>query len=343
MAVFSCLGVIAIGLVGRRLGGPGVGLVAAAIAALDPLWVQWNGFLMSESLYLVIVPTMLLFAIRCLDKPTKWDFLALGVLVGIATLTRSEAVDFVVLLGVVVVILTTSRWRERMVFVAVFLVGVGLLLVPWLVRNEIQMGTLTLSTNEGLALSGSYSAGTFSPSSPDYGGFDNNAQFGAAAILVKFGKPPDHDSHWTELTLSDALKSGAIAYAKGHVSDLPGVALAREGRVWGVYAPGSELFFDRTEDLTGAYGPKQAEQIVNWFLLPLALFGAVTLGRRSRRRLLVVLIPVVVVALNAAVFYGSTRLRVAAAPSIDVLAAIGVLWVGGLLFARRRGSPVRAG
>jgi hypothetical protein len=343
MAVFSCLGVIAIGLVGRRLAGPGVGLVAAAIAALDPLWVEWNGFLMSESLYLVIVPTMLLFAIRCLDKPTKWDFLALGVLVGIATLTRSEAVDFVVLLGVVVVILTTSRWRERMVFVAVFLVGVGLLLVPWLVRNEIQMGTLTLSTNEGLALSGSYSAGTFSPSSPDYGGFDNNAQFGAAAILVKFGKPPDHDSHWTELTLSDALKSGAIAYAKGHVSDLPGVALAREGRVWGVYAPGSELFFDRTEDLTGAYGPKQAEQIVNWFLLPLALFGAVTLGRRSRRRLLVVLVPVVVVALNAALFYGSTRLRVAAAPSIDVLAAIGVLQVGGLLFARRRGSPVSAG
>jgi 4-amino-4-deoxy-L-arabinose transferase-like glycosyltransferase len=82
-----------------------------------------------RDLYLVIVPTMLLFTIWCLDKPTKWNFLALGVLVGIATLTRSEAVNFVVLLGVVV-ILTTSHWRERMVFVAVFPVGVGLLSFP---------------------------------------------------------------------------------------------------------------------------------------------------------------------------------------------------------------------
>jgi hypothetical protein len=335
MAVFSSIGVMAIGLVGRRLAGPGVGLLAAAIAALDPLWVQWSGFLMSESLYLVIVPTMLLFAVRCLDRPNRVDFLGLGVLVGIATLTRSEAVDFVVLLGVVVVVLTTSRWRERMVFAAVFLVGVGLLLLPWLVRNEIQMGSLTLSTNEGLTLSGSYAAGTLSPSSPDYGGFDNNAQFGEAAILVKFGKPPDHGAQWTEVTLSDALRSWAITYARGHVSDLPGAVLAREGRVWGVYAPGSELAFDDTEDLTGAYGPKQAEQIVNWVLLPFALLGAVILGRRSRRRLLVVLVPVVVVALNAAVFYGSTRLRVAAAPSIDVLAGIGALWVGcRLLFGR---------
>jgi 4-amino-4-deoxy-L-arabinose transferase-like glycosyltransferase len=342
MALFSTLGVIAIGLVGRRLAGPGVGLLAAAVAALDPLWVQWSGFLMSESLYLVIVPTMLLFALRCLDRPNRLDFLALGVLVGLATLTRSEAVDFVVLLGVVVVVvLATSRWRERMIFVAVFLAGVGLLLVPWLIRNERQMGSLTLSTNEGLALSGSYAPGTLSPSSPDYGGFDNNAQFGEAAILVKFGKPPNHDAHWTEITLSDALKSGALSYARAHVSDLPGAVLAREGRVWGVYAPGSELVFDETEDLTGAYGPKQAEQIVNWVLLPFALLGAVALGRRSRGRLLVVLVPVVVVALNAAVFYGSTRLRVAAAPSIDVLAAIGAAWVVARFFIRQgRQRPI---
>ena len=335
MAVISSLGVIAVGLVGRRLVGPGVGLLAAALAALDPLWVQWSGLLMSESLYLVIVPTMLLFAIRCLDRPNRLNFLALGVLVGIATLTRSEAVDFVVLLGVVVVVLMSGRWRQRIVFAAVFLAGVSLFLVPWLIRNDIQMRSLTLSTNEGLTLSGSYAAGTLSPSSPDYGGFDNNAQFGETAILVKFEKPPDHDAHWTEITLSDALKSEAIAYAKDHVSDLPGAVLAREGRVWGVYAPGSELAFDDTEDLTGAYGPKQAEQIVNWVLLPFVLLGAVILGRRSRRRLLVVLVPVVVVALNAALFYGSTRLRVAAAPSIEVLAAVGALWVGGRFFARR--------
>ncbi len=326
LAIISSLGVLAMGLLGRRLAGAGVGLLAAGIAALDPLWVQWGGFLMSESLYLVIVPAMLLFALRCLDGPNPWDFLGLGLLIGIATLTRSEAVDFVVLLGVVVVVLATGAWRERMVFAMVFLAGAGLFLVPWVVRNDIQMGSLTLSTNEGLTLSGSYSAGTFSPSSPLYGSFDNNTQFGAAAIIFDYEKPPDHAKHWTEVTLSNALGSGATTYAREHLSDLPGVVLAREGRVWGVFAPGSELTFDATEDGTGR-GLKQAGQILNWVLLPFALLGAVLLGRRSRRRLLVILIPVVVVAINAAVFYGSTRLRVAAEPSIDVLAAIGALWL----------------
>ena len=336
LAFISSLGVLVMGHLGRRLGGPGVGLLAAGIAALDPLWVQWGGFLMSESLYLVIVPAMLLFALRCLDRPNPWDFLALGLLVGIATLTRSEAVDFVVLLGFVVVLLATRAWSSRMLFAMVFLAGVGLLLVPWVVRNDVQMGSLTLSTNEGLTLSGSYSAGTLTPSSPDYGSFDNNSQFGLTAILVSYGKPPDHAKHWTEVTLSNALGSEATSYARAHLSDLPGVVLAREGRVWGVFAPGTQLTFDVTEDGTGARGPKQGGQILNWVLLPFALLGAVLLGRRSRRRLLVILIPVVVVALNAAVFYGSTRLRVAAEPSIDVLAAIGALWLGGRLWPRRR-------
>jgi 4-amino-4-deoxy-L-arabinose transferase-like glycosyltransferase len=125
LALVSAIGVLAMGLLGRRVAGPGVGLFAAGIAALDPLWVQWGGFLMSESLYLVIVPTMLLFALRCLDRPNRWDCLALGLLIGLATLTRSEAVDFVLLLGIVVLVLATRVWRERMVFALVFLVGVG--------------------------------------------------------------------------------------------------------------------------------------------------------------------------------------------------------------------------
>ena len=141
------------GLFGRRLAGPGVGLFAAGIAALDPLWVQQGGFLMSESLYLVIVPTMLLFALRCIDRPNRWDFLVLGFLIGIATLTRSEAVDFVLLLGLVVVVLAVGPgdnvwfrpWRSRRCWP---------LPRTWLVRNDIQLGSLTLSTDGGFTCRG---------------------------------------------------------------------------------------------------------------------------------------------------------------------------------------------
>ncbi len=335
LACISSAGVLALGLFGRRLAGPGVGLLAAAIAALDPLWVQQGGFIMSESLYLVVVPTMLLFALRCIDRRSRWDFLALGLLTGMATLTRSEAVDFVLLLGVVVVLVAAAPWRERLVFTVVFLAGVGLLLVPWVVRNDIKMGSPTLSTNAGLVLSGSYSPASLAPDSPDYGSFDNNGQLGGTAVILAYAKPPDHARHWNERTLSDALGNAAKSFARMHLSDLPGVVLAREGRVWGVYAPGTQLDFDVGEDLTGARGPKQVSQVVNWVLLPLAGLGAVQLARRSRRRLLVVLVPIAVVALNAAAFYGSTRLRVAAEPSIDVLAAIGALWAAARIMDRR--------
>jgi 4-amino-4-deoxy-L-arabinose transferase-like glycosyltransferase len=326
LAFISAGGVLAMGLLGRRLAGPGVGLLAAGIAALDPLWVQWGGYIMSESIYLVVIPTMLLVALRCIDRPTRWNFATLGVLIGVATLTRSEAVDFVVLLGLVVVALAASRWRDRIVFGVVFLAGVTLIVGPWLIRNEVQMGAPMLSSDGGTTLSGSYAPTTFSPSNPDYGGFDNNAQFGLAVLIVKWERPPNHAKSWTERSLSGALSNDAKSYALNHLSDLPGVVLAREGRVWGVYAPSAQLNFDVGEDDNGARGPKQAGQILNWVLLLFAIVGGVQLARRSRRRFIVLAAPLVVVALNAALFYGSTRLRVAAEPSIAVLAAFGALW-----------------
>ncbi len=327
LSFISAGGVLAMGLFGRRLAGPGVGLLAAGFVALDPLWVQQSGFLMSESIYLVIIPTMLLFALRCIDRPNRWDFAVLGLLIATATLIRSDAIGFVVLLGVPMVVFSASRWKERLVFGMALLAGVALLMGPWLVRNDLEMGALTLSTNGGDTLSGSYCPATFSPKSPDYGAFSQDCQFGDAAIFIKYGQPPNHARHWTELTLSNALSRTGTTYAKTHLTDLPGVVLAREGRVWGVYAPGTQLAFDVAEDANGARGPKQVGQIMNWVLLPFALVGAFQIAKRSRRRLMIVAVPFLVVAINAAVFYGGTRLRAAAEPSIAVLASVGALWV----------------
>lgn len=54
---FICAGsVIVMGLLGRRLMGPAAGLVAAGCAALSPLWIQWGGRLLSESVYLIVIP-----------------------------------------------------------------------------------------------------------------------------------------------------------------------------------------------------------------------------------------------------------------------------------------------
>jgi 4-amino-4-deoxy-L-arabinose transferase-like glycosyltransferase len=318
-------GVLAMGLLGRRVAGPAVGLVAAVIAALSPLWVQQSGFVMSESVYLVVIPTMLLFALRCIDRPNRWDFFALGALIGIATLTRGEAVDFVVLLGGVVVLVAAHRWKDRLMVGLLVAAGILLFVVPWVIRNDVSMGAPLLSTNGGDTLAGSYCAETFSPKLPTYGGFSDDCQFGDAAIYLKYGQPPNHQRHWNERTLTDAISGAGTRFARTHLSDLPGVVLAREGRVWGVYSPGTQLDFDVAEDGNGARGPKQAGQILNYALLPLAVAGGVVTLRRSRRRFAVLVVPIVVVALNAAVFYGSTRIRTAAEPTMALFAAVALV------------------
>ena len=57
---------------------PSVGLVAAAFAAFSPLWVQWGGRLLSESLYLVVIPLLLWVALECVDRPSWWHLWGCG-------------------------------------------------------------------------------------------------------------------------------------------------------------------------------------------------------------------------------------------------------------------------
>ena len=149
LAVVGSVAVLIMGLLGREVAGPAVGIGAALISALDPLWLGPIGALMSESIYLVIIPLALLLALRCVAEPTFWRFGALGLVIGLGVLTRSEAIDFVVLLGVPLLLMVRSSWKNRCVLGLALLVGAALMLGPWLVRNEVKLGGAVLSTRTG--------------------------------------------------------------------------------------------------------------------------------------------------------------------------------------------------
>src|SRR3954451_18740906 len=92
--VVSCLlgaaAVVLIGLLGRRVGGARVGLVAAALAAMYPALWMLDGSLRSESLSLPLVTLVLLLAYRLADAPSWRRAALLGVAIGLAALTRGE-------------------------------------------------------------------------------------------------------------------------------------------------------------------------------------------------------------------------------------------------------------
>ena len=82
--------VIAIGYLGRRVGGPRTGLIAGGIAAAYPVLIAADGSLLAESLFGLCVAVAMLVAYRLLDQPNGWWALAAGAAIGIASLVRSE-------------------------------------------------------------------------------------------------------------------------------------------------------------------------------------------------------------------------------------------------------------
>lgn len=348
LAVVASSGVLVMGLLGRMVIGPAGGLVAAGIAAFDPLWFQTSGILMSESIYLVVIPTMLLFALSCIEKPESWRFGLLGMVIGLAVLIRSESIDFIVILSIPVLLFSSTGWRRRLASGAVVLAGFALVLTPWLVRNELQLGGFVLSDNGGTTLAGSYCPATFDSRSLTYGSFDIQCVY-LALNETRSGPPPKGSRAWSDLSLNDALTSASIRYGRTHIESMPRVVLAREASAWGFGNPGYQQVLSTAEGRI--QGWENVGRILYWGFLPFVTIGLVSLARRSRQRLVIVTVPIAVVALNVALFYGSTRMRIAAEPSLAILTAAGLFqsweWLRSAFRSRQmtrtiRGSAPRA-
>ncbi|MGH8983263.1 MAG: ArnT family glycosyltransferase [Acidimicrobiia bacterium] len=323
LAVLGGLGVALVGLLGRELAGNAVGLVAAAIVAFHPLWVVPGRALYSESVYLIVICAVLLLALRAVRRPRFCGFLALGVATGIATLTRSEALLLVVFVGLPAVFLSTGDRRGRASCTAALLAGTLLIVAPWVVRNAVQLDGPALSTNTGVTLVGAYCGEMFQPG-PRFGSWSVGCTFRqAGAVNRMYGPEPPVAS-------DRRLVRRAIDLAQDRARQLPSLIAAHVGRLWGFYHPGDQVTFeDRT---THSHGLQTAGQYVHWALLAFVVLG---IAFARPREWLLIAGPMLMVTVNAAVFYGSTRLRAGAEPSLALFAAVGIVW----LATRRKPRP----
>jgi 4-amino-4-deoxy-L-arabinose transferase-like glycosyltransferase len=330
VSIISAAGIACVGLVGRRLAGDAVGLAAAAIAALHPLWIQPAGMLMSESVYLVVVPTALLLALRTFDTRSAGWALATGAAIGVAALTRSEAVMLVVFLGAPVVLLAADPWRRRALLAAAVIGGALLTLTPWVVRNAVVFDSPVLSTNLGVTLEGSNCDDTYYGGR--LGGFEVLCAYAGAGRALRSPPPGEHDV-WPEDHVDAALREAAFRYVREERGRVPTVVAARLGRTWGVFAPRNNHDFDVKEGRDPGF--QAAGLLVHPFVLGLGAVGAAAAWRRPDRARWVVLAagPLLVTATSVLV-YGSTRIRVAAEPSLAVLAAAGLVATSSWLIGR---------
>jgi hypothetical protein len=289
------------GLVGLRAGGrhgERVGLIAAGVAAAYPLLIAADGSLRSESVFALLVTLSLLCALRLRAAPSAGRAAVLGAVIGLAALTRSEALLLVVLLPFAI-----AGWRRGLISVAACL----LILSPWLIRDQIAFGRpVLISTNVGGLLAGANCAQTYH--GPLLGQWDLSCL------------PPA--TYANEAAESDHLRDVGLRYARGHAARLPTVIAARIGRSFELFNPqqqwAMEAFFEGRNEKV-----EEAGVLVYYVVALLAAAGAVLLYRRCGP-FGILLSPLVLVLFVSVTGYGFTRFRVGAEPALIVLAAVAV-------------------
>jgi hypothetical protein len=331
MTVLGIATIAVLGLVGRRLAGPVVGLVAAAVAAAYPnLWIN-DSLVMSESLAVLLVALALLVALDVHDAPTPGRCALLGGLVGLACLTRSE-------LGLLAVgFAGLAWWRGSALAPSRRLLGPGLLLAataltisPWVASNLTQFDRpVLLSTNDGTTLLGANCDTTFYD---DLGGWDRRCL-----------APVPIDETVDASVRSAQQRDVAIDYVRDHVTRVPVVVMARVGRTLDVYGLSSLVAHDRREEK--AAWAVWAGIVAWWVVAVAAIVGWRVLGRQpaaSRSRWWLA-VPLLTVLVTTVLFYGAHRIRAPAEPAVVVLAAVGLVAGWDRWHARRTSSRVGTG
>ena len=301
--------IVLIAFLGRRVGGTTVGLIAAAIASIYPVFLAIDAAVMSETVYVPLVTGAVLAAYAAIDRPTLPRWIVLGGLTGAAILTRADGLIVAPLLIVPSAWLVREVALPRRALLASTAIAACLLAVtPWVIRNHHQLDTTSIATLQtGTALAGANCPATY------YGDRIGSWSFECT-------QRPRQDTR-TETAVNDELIRDARTYALDHVERLAIVAPARVLRLWGLTDPVDQARLDAIESRNERW------QLVSWLAyLPvagLAIYGFLLLRKRNVQ--VIPLIAVIAgVTASAALIYGAPRFRASAEPVLMVAAAVAV-------------------
>ena len=305
----GALTVVLVGLLGRAVAGPTVGLVAAALATCSPFLLAVDGSLMSEALVVPLALVVLLLVQHARERPNATRWCAVGVALGVTALAREDSLLLFVLAVVPAAVLTRRPARDVLRWLALVVVTAALVLAPWVVRNARSVGTpeiATLSPATGLA--GSNCAETYA----------------GASIGSWSHRCTRPERGWTmpEDRYARLLRDEATRYALAHVDRWPAVVAARVGRVWGVWDPRDQVDRETAETRNRTW------QWITWFVsLPLLALAGVGLWllRRARAPIAVLVAPIALATVVAVAGYGNTRFRAVAEATLLVPVAASLL------------------
>ena len=341
--VVSCglgaLGVLAMGAAGRRIAGERVGLIVALLAALSPNLFYFDAMVVSETMMVATTAAILLVTYRWWDRPTVGNAVAFGVVVGVASLVRSESILLGPLIAVPLVWFRYRRDRRavpvdgsagagsavphdpvppgparalaggRLAQLALAGLAVGIVIAPWVAYNMSRFQEPTTLSAQLDQTLGTANCDTV------YEG-DRVGYWSLACIQETEHLVPEGDAS----AQGKGFREIAFRYAREHRDRVPYVVAARVGRTFGLYQPQEQLMLDRSVDqketVLGQIG------MVAWY--GIAVGGAIgLLGlRRAARPIFPIVAVVGSVVVVVAIVYGNTRFRLPAELALMFPAAV---------------------
>jgi hypothetical protein len=325
MAVVGSGTVVLVAYLGKRAAGATVGLAAAVIAAIYPMLFLPEATLMSESLFVFLVALALVLAYAAGDSPSWLRFVALGVVLGLATLTRAEAIVLAAFLVVPLAwrLRDVSFWR-RVGTAALVLAVAAVVVLPWSIRNYRTFDEFVPVSNSLVQIvDGANCRLTYSgPYLGSWRSTFGNADARGRECFEGFnGREPGFD----EAEAAARSRRDGIDYITSHAGDLPKVAVARWLRTFGLFRPGQQTELEALEGRPLDW--ERAGTFLYWLLAPLAIGGLVLLLRRHAT-VWPLVAALVTVTVSTVITYGTQRFRITAEPAIVVLAATALVAMG---------------
>ena len=334
--VIGALVPVLVRALGRAMFGYPVGRTAGWLAVFHPLLVFFSGYLLTENLFCVTVLVALVASAEWLKTPRPGRAFGVGILWGLASLTRPTALPIPVLvaawawapLGL------TVRGSDRVRQVGLLFLGLVLAILPWTLRNAIVLREFVpITTGGGRTLLDSNNPIVW----------DDPALRGSAISTAEVEPWKTRFRGHSESDVDAIASREAIAFGLSRVADWPKVAWAKLARFWRPNAltastgkwfqPGS-----LPDRLLGLLDPLLLWSLILW---PCALWGIVRTMRWTRRHFQ--LLPLGVIAwftFGSLVFWGALRLRVPVEPLVLLYGAVGALDLMRRLRLRRAGLAV---